>query len=632
MQLRNLFLLASLLHLILSIEYIPRRDLLEDVDTDYQLLSFTNLINKSRYLDLVFTSPTHDSITVRSYNAAKFTYNTPAKYAYNFQHDAKVSNYKIIGALPADFNGDKTTDLMIVFSENGDDYKLAILWNKDESLSSVSHLEFVFSDVPHLIEYNGDLFVDFICSEGEVRYFYINDPRSPGTFQKIKITDREDEKDLKLDFNSGGTSYVFGDLNGDCAADLFTITKLNNGSHMFQLFEAEGKKLSLVWQGPVPEQARADKYGAPLIEDIDGNGKMDIVIAGCSRVSKSTNSCMESKVFVFYNDPCSARTTDKCKVYESDCTKYNFDIGKDLYVFDKFTHESSNYGFLNYAKTDIFSSKYLIRAADVDSDGHVDLIAVLKFDNSYQSVIFLNTEDSSGSVTGGRVFSLNWRDDLVLNSDQTATFQPYALAAVDALGVGTLQFFVIGRNSKNTAQFSISLLVTKENLDAFWIKVTVLCNKCDSSSTTMVGGNVFYYTTGYKGDPEVGYGSQNSLLAPFSLQAPYMLFGLGQQANYIEYIKVAYRNTSKENKDVDMNKFDQLIPNAQVFAIPMDSMWKLVMMVVPGKTLWQTLIVLGVCCLVCIVIILVLHIKEKKEDDREKRKFNAKFNFDAMGS
>ena len=54
------------------------------------------------------------------------------------------------------------------------------------------------------------------------------------------------------------------------------------------------------------------------------------------------------------------------------------------------------------------------------------------------------------------------------------------------------------------------------------------------------------------------------------------------------------------------------------------------MMVVPGKTMWETLLVLGICCVVCMIIILVLHIKEKKEDEREKRKFNAKFNFDAM--
>ena len=629
-----LFLLALLCHLVplfTSIDYIHKSNLLNDVDRKYQLASFTNIITKSRYLDLVFIGPTHESVTVKSYNAQNESYSSNPGYQYSFQGSPEISGFKIVGILPADYNNDKTTDVMVVFAKTDSSaYKLAIIWNRHDKFNDTpSYINETFSDVPHLVDFDGDLFVDFICAQENVRYFWINDKAHPGTFAKRPISSNDTVNNVEIDVSKGETLYAYGDLNGDCAADLFMITKLKNGSSVFQVYEA--KETELVKSDLFIPTFPADKYGAPLIEDMDGNGKMDIVIPGCTKISKSTNICLESKIVIYYNDPCHAKSSDKCVLYRNSCTKFNLEDSFETYVFDKFEHDKSMYGFLSYdQRSDIYSSRYMIRSADVDSDGHVDLVAILKYDNSQQVVILKNVADEKANV-GGRSFKLEWRDDLVLDSDQTENYQPYALAAVDALGSGTVQFFIVGRNKDNLEDFSLSLLAPKDMLDTFWLKVTVLCYKCDESSTTVIGANVFYYTTGYKGDEQVAYASQSSHLAPFSLQAPYMLFGLGQQANYIEYIKVAYRNTVRyKDKTHDMFQFDQLVPNAQVFAIPLESMWRLVMMVVPGKTMWETLLVLGICCVVCMIIILVLHIKEKKEDEREKRKFNAKFNFDAM--
>lgn len=608
------------------IEYYPRSNLLSGFDTNFQLSSFSNILTDSRYLDLVLVGHEHDEIFVRSYDASNGTYYHPSGYHYSFQLDSSLLGYKIMGILPADFNDDKTTDIMVVFANNEKQkisFKTAIVWNRDKSFSTVTYVNETFSDIPHLIDFDGDLFIDFICAEEETRYFYINDKNNPGTFKQRKIFDAN----IQIDFSAAENAYAYGDLNGDCEADLFMITKLMNGTVLFEFYEAHNKELKKMWQTVVPDVAKLSKYSAPLIADIDGNGKTDIIIAGCSEIID--NYCHKSRILVFYSDPCHPLSSDSCKAFKNNCQKYPFNEfnSRDLYIFDKFEHEKSIYGFLNFDRSsDIFGSNYLIRASDYNSDGHVDLVGILMFDNTAQPVIFRNIADSTS--LGGRALIIEWRNDIIQSNDD---YEPYALAPVDALGIGTVQFFLVGRSKQDLTKFSLDFFETKEPLDAFFLKVTVLCLHCDSESTTMIGANAFFYTKDYKSNDQVGYGCQSSQLAPFSLQPPYMLFGLGQQANYIQYLEVSYRNTRQEGKTVDMFHFDQLIPNTQVFAMPLgDEVWRLVMMVVPGKTLWTTLLVLGILCIISIVIILILHIKEKKEDEREKRKFNAKFNFDAM--
>ena len=275
----------------------------------------------------------------------------------------------------------------------------------------------------------------------------------------------------------------------------------------------------------------------------------------------------------------------------------------------------------------MFSSMFMLRAVDFDSDSNMDLVAILQFDDRREVVFFTNIEDDT--QVGLRYLRPVWIKDIVCIENG---YEPYAIAPIDAMSNGNPQFFLLGQDRTKRNKFSLDIYISDSPVfDTFWFKITVLCIDCDDSSTTMIGSNAYYYTTGVKGEGQVGYGTQNSLVTASSLQPPYVLFGLGQQANYIEKLEVKYRVTKKGRYEVDGAQFDNLIPNAQVFAIPRSSGdWKLVMLVIPGKLLWETLAVLGVCCLVCAIIILALHIKEKKEDDREKRRFNAKFNFSAM--
>jgi len=546
-----------------SADYISKTYLFSDVKEHYQLSSFTNILSKYRYLDLVFIGDDHLSVTVQTFEPNNVTYSEPAGYQYSFQHNTNLTDYKIVGVMPADFNADKTTDLMVVFANSKGsaiDYLVALLWNHDGKFSYASYISTKFSGIPHLLDYNGDRFIDFVCAEESKRYFYLNNVDQPGTFTKQNLDDTEDENAPEVDVSE--TVYVYADLNGDCAADLFMITKLKNKTSIFEYYQATDKTLKKNFEMAIPSEAAADQYSAPLVTDLDGNGKLDIVIAGCSSIHSGV--CQESKIFTFYNDACHTTSADKCKKETKACKTYDFSattMALDLIVFEKFEHNKDKYGFKPYDKTDIYSSKFFLRASDVDSDGHVDLVAILKYDESQEAVIFFNK--ASPLVPVGRTFQPQWRDDIILEDDLTSVYEPFAIAPVDVLGNGNVQFLLIGRNKNDKADFALSFLVRKDMLDALWLKVTILCEKCDSLSTTMVGANAFYSTTGYTGEPEVRYGAQNSQLTSFSLQPPYMLFGLGQQANYIESLTVAYRNTDKD-RSVNKFTFDNLIPNAQV--------------------------------------------------------------------
>lgn len=577
---------------------------------------------------MVFIKDNHKSISVFEYVQQNASYTESEDYQYSWNNNPNFTDYKIVGVLPADFNNDRTTDVMVVFSHNKKplNYRASIVWNMNGGFKSSHDINATFSDHPFLLDVNGDLFTDFICIEGNQRYYYINQITNPGIFKKV-----EDSFGKDLD-TSRGSQYVYADLNGDCAADLFIISQKTDGKYNFEFYYAENTELKLGFFQPPDKEVSAEHFGSPLAVDMDGNGKLDLVIPTCSKTTHGR--CSESKIFTYYNDPCHPQSAETCKKYKSPCTKYDFVLdARARDTFDKFEHNNDLWGFVEYDPKDMFSSPVMLRPGDFDSDGHVDLVTILKYDTQDQVVIFQNVDNAKSP--GGRTLVPKWRDDVALSESHTSNFKPYAVAPVDAAGIGNPQLFVLGRNGDD---FCFDLLLSKQTLDSFWFKVTVLCEKCEDSSTTMIGAVAFYSTTGYKGTDEVGYGVQSSHVAVNSLQAPYMLFGLGQQANYIEWVKIAYRKhdpelevTGKEKDQVQSYQFQNIIPNAQVFAIPKGpDNWRLVMLVVPGKLLWETLIVIGSSCLLCCIIILALHIKEKKEDEREKIKFSNKFHFGAM--
>ena len=110
------------------------------------------------------------------------------------------------------------------------------------------------------------------------------------------------------------------------------------------------------------------------------------------------------------------------------------------------------------------------------------------------------------------------------------------------------------------------------------------------------------------------------------------MFGLGRSPNFVDDLKVGIPQGKGTTDRV--HDWSSIIPNAQVIVIPYPNDkptdWMTKLLVTPSKLLLQTGgVLLGLCLLVA-GLILILHIKEKKEDEREKRKEAHKFHFDAL--
>ena len=144
------------------------------------------------------------------------------------------------------------------------------------------------------------------------------------------------------------TSMFFADFNGDFKTDLVSILPLKDkNSHIVEFYEAKEDKLHRIWTTKVPDIATATQFGAPIAVDMDGNGKLDIVVPACNG-SFVNGKCSGSKIITFYNDPCLPTEAKKCRKFHPG-EKYEFILkSENIGIFDKFQNDKESiqlYGF-----------------------------------------------------------------------------------------------------------------------------------------------------------------------------------------------------------------------------------------------------------------------------------------------
>ena len=156
----------TLFCIFVCVTALPKYDLateslkLSDVKLGYKVSAFANIVKSKRHVDLVFVKDEdHKTVTVRTYNDRNISYEDATGYTYTFGDDA-LTDYKIIGLLPGDFDSDKITDVMVVFedSKNLGNFKTSIIRNKNGKFNSSTIDPNLYSSIPHLLDYNGDNF------------------------------------------------------------------------------------------------------------------------------------------------------------------------------------------------------------------------------------------------------------------------------------------------------------------------------------------------------------------------------------------------------------------------------------------------------------------------------------------
>lgn len=269
-----------------------------------------------------------------------------------------------------------------------------------------------------------------------------------------------------------------------------------------------------------------------------------------------------------------------------------------------------------------------IRFGDVDSDGYVDLITVMK--NKTESgrikqiaVILRNIRDDDHP--NRRKFVLFWTSEKLIPDDDVEL-----VSFLDLQENGKLDIILTTKNSSN--HYNIQWILNTFVDNSCFLKILVTSGLCSESScpnekvpygTNQAGPFVCYETSDVNGHLMKGCSAQLSQSSYFALQMPYSIFGLGETPNFVETVIASI--PSGDNQPTRKSKWTQIVPDAQVVLIPYppnETMyWIGKLFYTPSNMISSTLAALAILCAVLIVIIFILHRKEVLEDLTEHEEY-----------
>jgi len=288
-----------------------------------------------------------------------------------------------------------------------------------------------------------------------------------------------------------------------------------------------------------------------------------------------------------------------------------------------------------------------IHLGDYDQDGYVDGVAVVIKDGAKQVALLKNDPTSSDpeSQDKNRKFTLDLTKTGNINGDvRLASF-------FDAYDDGFLDILVMTSTNEGN---QIDCFQNQLGIDATWIKAMVYTGFCgqlsgpgeafpecsdDSSklalSLPVVGASVTMNTTRGDGKQQSVAAGLLTQLTHFSLQMPTTIFGLGRSPNFVDRIAIGLSPVLNHTTgDAHSKVFEQTIPNSAVVINPhpltQPSQWRAFIYVTPSSAMLETGIVLSVVFALLAILVGLLHLKEKREDQKEKLVEMQRFHFDAM--
>jgi len=458
-------------------------------------------------------------------------------------------------------------------------------------------------DQPLILDANGDLLPDLLgvdIATGYLTTWLSN----TGSLSRTFKTEIKDNSTLLAPFP---VANAFVDLDGDYHSDLF-LPVISESKLKLQVWQTKGglfKNQNNFMEIAIPAEMRNKKFGQPSFGDMDADGLIDIVLPVCD-----LPRCTVPAVYMI-----SKNTWFKL-----------------LTVHDA-EHAAWRFPDEDFQTLDLLNFPPVLRIGDFTMDGYPDAVAVFEGKGSMRTAFLLeNVKCNNGdsSCFGPRALKIKTQIDK----------DAILISFFDLYENGILDFFVVKKVSGQP--LSMKAYRNDFNTDTTFLKITVLSGRCYKEcicktietpyGANQVGAAVAYQTVSTEGKIQRCAATQLPLSAHFALQLPYTLFGLGRSPNFVDKVEVGIpQSTGKVDR---IHSWPSLIPNSQVIVIPFPPDkphdWMTKLLVTPSRLLLQTGGVLIGTCVFIAALILMLHIKEKREDEKEKRQEAHKFHFDAL--
>lgn len=516
---------------------------------------------------------------------------------------ATVKSENIVGIAPSDFDGDGDMDLLVSTLSSTKTIISQVYFGNRETLTKSDDLKVEMKDQPTIFDKNGDFLPDLFGTglSGNRTYwvFMPGEKRNSGHFTEDP---QETESEIVVP-NSNG----FIDATGDLHPDLVVKSKaLADERIMFEVWIQNKNEMELSEALLFPD-IKAELIGQASFADIDNDGIIDLVVPVCLK-----KDCEDSII------------------YSHGLSRKNGMTLKSFKWHKLWTNSKSRWKFDPQMFTD---TKIPLRVnfGDFIMDGRIDAVSILvqrKNPDIRVALQFVNQPCIDKEICDGprtfRVVEIETKGN------------PISISLMDVYENGALDFMVsYTRQTTKTLISGVQVLKNDYNVEAAFLKVAVLSGDKKSAKygSNLPGAIVEIQTTDTDGNNLVRKATQLSQSSYFALQLPYVVFGLGKSPNFVEKINVGVGRS--DNPKVDrVRSWTSIIPNSQVIVIPRPkdspSDWVTRLLVTPSKLLLQTAGVLVGTCLLLAGLILILYVKDKKEDEREKRKEAHKFHFDAL--
>ncbi|KAK3855734.1 hypothetical protein Pcinc_037879 [Petrolisthes cinctipes] len=449
----------------------------------------------------------------------------------------------IRSVVPGDFDGDGAMDILILSLNTSVSplHQVFISWGNLTSLTCAQEDSPTLSlfGEPLVFDYNGDMIPDLFGEDFSSRKYWVFGPdRKPPKVIPMPVFTTLPN----LKFPS---SHAFIDLNYDLAADLWISTESG-----FEIWRR--KRNDYAFHSIVSLPPDAKLIGQTSFADLNGDGTIEAIVPVCKDVK-----CYNNAIYIY---------NFKYKVW----TEMDIDF-VDLRG-NSWTFKTDSKNISNRFNT------ITLRMGDFNLDGYTDfLVTLYNGDKARVTLVENMARDEEWEEEGDEVCAYNrmfvprWNlfdnfGDTVLGA--FSDFDDYKdSVSPDVLLVGM---------ERDGRHHHLHVYRDMKQSVGFYIKVMITSGRCFRRScrhhntpygTNPTGPSLKFTIPTQDMTWRNIYGTQITQTAHTALQLPYQLFGLGDNLNYIDEMKVGMVT---DRNDTNRITYDivELVPTSKIIIIP----------------------------------------------------------------